>query len=515
MLMTTKCMNDDGGIYYFTRKFEATADARMKIKIFAQTRYILYINDKFVAEGPCRSAEHIRYFDEISCKDVLQDGENIIRVKVLHMRKKNVFTSVYKSEEPLLYFESEIEKENGTTQPCNDAAWDCTFDSKHKLIYDDNYFKTTAPNEELLPGKGLKTIDIVCVDERLAKEKLKWGIAQPYEILPRPIPMMYYGEEKKFAIIKKGKGFIELAAEDYVTAYIKFVFKGDIGDSVKIIYSECYQFGNVKYNRCDTNGQLSGKSDIVHLDGGEKEFSPFWFRAFRFIRIEFENNAELISADYIETHYPLDITGSFECSNSIYNKMYSVSRHTMLCCMHEIFVDCPYREQQQYLMDSALEMTFSLCMSEDTRLIEKMICEFEASQTADGLLRANYPCDEIQYIPPFSFFWIMLLKDYLQLTANKEFVRKRIGTIEKIINGFECETDQYGLIPISKYWDFVDWAPEWGERGMPDDRAGNAITVHNLYYAYALRCAQNICRYLGLNGLAHEYDKRYDKIKKR
>lgn len=514
MLITTRCMNDDGGIYYFTKKFKAAADARMKIKIFAQTRYILYINHKFIAEGPCRSAEHIRYFDEIRCKDVLQDGENIICVKVLHMRKKNEFTTVYKSETPLLYLESEIEKENSAERLCADSTWDCVFDRAHKLIYDDKYFKTTAPNEEILPGNGFEPIAVAGIDESPAKENLKWGIARPYEMLPRPIPMMYYGEKKRFAVIKKGKGFIELAAEEYVTAHVQFVFTGDIGEAVKIIYSECYQFGDKKYSRSDTNGQLSGKSDIVHLEGGEKEFSPFWFRAFRFIRIEFENNAELVSADYIETHYPLDITASFVCSNSVYNKMYRVSVRTMLCCMHEIFVDCPYREQQQYIMDSALEMVFSLCMSEDTRLIEKMICEFEASQSANGLLRANYPCDQIQYIPPFSFFWIMLLKDYLQFTGNQEFVRKRIGTVEKIINRFECATDQYGLVPISPYWDFVDWVPEWGGRGMPSDKAGDAITVHNLYYAYALRCAQNICRCLGLNGLAHEYDKRYGNIKK-
>jgi ribosomal protein S18 acetylase RimI-like enzyme len=60
--------------------------------------------------------------------------------------------------------------------------------------------------------------------------------------------------------------------------------------------------------------------------------------------------------------------------------MWEISRNTVLCCMHEMYVDCPYYEQLQYMFDARLEILFTYAVSGDTRLAAQALytsCGFE------------------------------------------------------------------------------------------------------------------------------------------
>jgi len=339
-----------------------------------------------------------------------------------------------------------------------------------------------------------------------------YGLVEGYHLQKRPIPMIYPGEEVTFRIIKSGEDFVELDAGIYVTAKIEALI-GTNAD-VEILYSECYQQEDGKHRRDDFSGFLKGYSDRIHTGEKEYTFQSFWFRAFRFIRIEGKNISQvLLALKAFKCTYPLERVGDFYCSEEMYNQMQEVSVNTMLACMHETFVDCPYYEQQQYCMDSVIEASVLMRMSDDTRMVRKCISEFAASQQPDGLLAANYPSDHLQVIPGFSFFWIFLLKDYLDYSKDIDFVRTHIGTMDKILVYFDEQVRKYGYVTKSQYWwNYVDWVPGW-EGGVPHAGNDEAFTIYNLYYAAALLDAQYICKVVSRNGLVEEYKDRYAKLK--
>ncbi len=501
------------GIYEFYKDVYVEKNCKVSIRAFAVMRYILYINGEYVCEGPCKSSEDIRYYDEL--KEVrLQKGRNEIKMVVMHLLQQRKFSTVYKSVKPIVLLEARGTDFNITT----DISWKCCFLSGYKLLHHPKYFQQLPPQEEIFAEEDPVPLEIMVMENSngfdFDEGFVSWsGLVNGYHLQKRPIPMIYSGDEIAFKVIKSGENFVELDAGTYVTAKIEAVIGAQA--DVEILYSECYQQEDGKYRRDDSSGFLKGYSDKIHTGEKEYTFQSFWFRAFRFIRVESKDiSLTLLALKAYKCAYPLEITGEFHCSDELYNQMQEVSENTMLACMHETFVDCPYYEQQQYCMDSAIESAVLMRMSHDTRMVRKCISEFAASQQPDGLLAANYPADHLQVIPGFSLFWILLLKDYLDYSKDIDFVRAHIGTMDKILVHFDEQVRKNGYVTKSKHWwNYVDWVPGW-DNGIPNVNDGEAFTIYNLYYASALLAAQYICEAIGRSGLAEEYRERYARLKK-
>lgn len=505
---TTLC--GDMGIYEFTKEFDLEKGGEGIVKIYASTRYILYINDRYICEGPCRSSSDIRYFDEVMT-DAFRLGTNTVCIRVMHVTGENMFSSAVKSNHPIAIFKADI---------CGciietDSSWKCDYISSIRLVDPNTLMNRIAPF--IPPYENVKypmEKKALCVAECGMfdfgfKEYNVYGIGNPYYLFPRPIPMIYPQEPVVLSVVKRGEGYIEFDVGEYTTAKVEVDIAGSV--EAKILFSECYQFGEKKRLRDDTNGELRGAYDVVKTDG-DVTYSPYWYRAFRFVRVECDDISAIRQIRAYRVNYPFDITGSFECSDANYNKMWDVSINTLKCCTHEIYMDCPHFEQQQYVMDSAIEAAVTMRLTHDMAMVRKCLSEFAASQQPSGLLCANYPCTYTQIIPGFSFFFVFLLKDYLEYSADVEFAATYTGVIDKIFAFFDNQIRQKGYITNSMFWDYQDWVDGWnvGKALVPE---GEAIALYNLYYACALKEAAYIFRRAGRNLVADEYMQRYERIK--
>ena len=496
-----------GGFFEFSKTVEIEKSEKYNINIFTTGRYILKINGKYICEGPCKGHEYVRYYDSVET-DAFCEGKNEIRIIVLNFNDNWNFTTIHHSLKPEIIFEAKSE----TNTIVSDTSWECIRHNRYDFIFTE--FRMLPPYEK---------VDFSIAPQSYSLEKTggfdfskgietSYGIAEGHLLQPRPIPMIFPCEDIEFTVVKKGDNFIELDSGKYTTAKVWFEFSGNV--NAKIIYSECYIGKNFKGMRDDTSGKLIGHYDEIKTTE-DMQYSPFWFRSFRFIRIEADNIDEAFKSIKAKFwHYPIKQTGSFECSDDKLNKMYEISVNTMLCCTHDTFYDCPYYEQQQYIMDTAIECSVLMRMTDDVRMVRKSIEEFAVSQQPDtGLLLANYPANYSQIIPGFSFFWIFLLNDYLEYSKDITFAKKFVSCVDKILSYFDDSLSEKGLINKSCYWDFADWVVGW-PNGEPDIRDNEAITLYNMYYAYALLCAENICKNVGRSGIAEDYAKRYDAVKK-
>lgn len=491
------------GMYAFEKRISLSHSTELLLHIFAASRYILRVDGKYVSEGPCRSHEQVRYYDEVPI--FLSEGEHIFSFTVMHSTE--FFTTVFDIPVPKLAFEAlEGAKEILST----DASWECRYLPSYELT---KYDMCSLPPYEIYTADKVPLPLPVKAMEKCVFKKDGYftagGAAYPYLLEKRPIPMIVPHPAVVLAPVRYGKDFIEYDAGEYMTA--KVALDLDADSSFKIIYSECYEFEDGKHKRDDARGFLRGYFDKVKTADSKITYEPFWFRAFRYIRIEGDASA-VRELRVSRVHYPFSEKGSFFCSDPLYNAMYSVSRNTLLSCCHEIVVDCPYYEQQQYEFDTFVQSTAIAYFSDDLRLIKKSISEFACTQRECGLLASIAPSSWVlQIIPGYSLLWIMMLRLYVEKTKDLSFASLYTGTVDAILGFFDRDMKEKGFLSRTRYWDFFDWVPAW-ENGGPPVKPGEAHTLYHFYYARALLDAAFLSRALHREALAKEYEMRYKEV---
>ena len=504
--------------YYFEKEFDAPKGATLTASSCGDTRYQLFLNGHLVCEGPCQGSQYVTYYETEDLTPYLVEGRNTLTAKVLYVTEE-YFISVFRRSHPAFWFDGLLSADGQTVALKTDESWVCTREDACAFTFGPGVHRSIPPFEAWSGGSTPVPVTVKLFYEPLLDKKCFniFGLNDPYIMSPRPIPQMETEEPKDMLPVRRGEGFVEFDSVKYTTAKIRFSFKAKAGTRVRLIYAECYSVADKNGNRYkgrrdaydDPTAEMGGVFDTLIATGEEQVFVPFWYRSFRFVRVELEDpHGEILGFTYANYHYPLDKAGTFSCSNPRYNEMWEISRNTVLCCMHEMYVDCPYYEQQQYDMDSALEMLFTLRMSNDLRMPIKSITDFAHSQMADGMIQANYPSTMVQIIPDFTLFWVLMLRDYLRYagTSPDQLARVRalMGTVDKALEAFEPYMTEQGLIGVTPYWHFVDWVPGW-HVGVPTGGFTEPITVTSFMFAAALKAAAELCDAVGRHGLASDY----------
>jgi hypothetical protein len=256
---------------------------------------------------------------------------------------------------------------------------------------------------------------------------------------------------------------------------------------------------------------LDGFKDIYRPSGDKDRYEFFWWRTFRMVRIEISVSDEALvlhPIKYRETGYPLEVkTGpDVDSSASWIRTLWDISLRTLRRCMHETYEDCPYYEQMQYTFDTRLQMLFTYYVSGDTRLGLKTIDDFHRSMLPEGILQDRYPTNCPQVIPTFSISWLSILMDYYDQTADSSILERYRPTAEHILLWFRRKKGTVGLVENLGYWNFIDWAPEWGGiQGSVRAAFEGPSTIQNLMYVYGLQLLGRLLGLLGFNDLRAYY----------
>lgn len=504
--------------YVFTRTFEAAEGASMTARLSADGRYQLWLNGSFVCDGPCQGSEFQHFYETADLTPYLKNGTNQLVMRVLYLPvgvKMSINT--FRHGKPAIWFEGTIRENGKETVLESDEQFRCErVDSIDYRLMEYEQLTSMPPAEDW-QGDEVRT-PVVC--HTLYQPSLVtfdvYGVSEPLLMYERPIPLLRPEQIRPFTVLRQSDNAVELDAGRYTTAMVRFVLKGTKGSRVRITYAECYLGKDGKKGRRDaTEGLIKGPTDSIVMTGEEQVFEPFFFRAFRVIRLASDDGAAFTfnaeASGYGEYFYPFAVTGSFECSDPVYNAMWETSIRTLLCCSHELFVDCPYYEQQQYDQDGFLESLFAYCLSNDVQMQRKIITDFAHSQRPNGMLQANYPSTLVQIISDFPLFWVFMLREYLSHTGDLAFVRTMFGTLFKMLDCFDARITEDGLVGRTPYWQFVDWVPGW-EYGVPNFGKDAPITFDSLIYAAALGDAADLAAALGKPHITQEYRERKDAV---
>ena len=329
----------------------------------------------------------------------------------------------------------------------------------------------------------------------------------------------------------------ELDAGELTTGYLMLSFIGGAGAKVRLECAESYVYETenkefhfkmqIKGDRTDSvKGVIKGYADDYAVsghgsEGAEEYYEPFWFRTFRFVRLEIRTGDEPLTVaglKYRETAYPLQAKTRAEASDPDFGAIWDISLRTLRLCMHETYEDCPFYEQLQYAMDTRSQILYTYAVSADDRMARRTIDDFRRSQRPDGLINCSYPCYGPNVIPGFSLYYVLMIHDHMMYFGDRELVKRCLPAVDGILGFFDRNIGENGIVrrigeSSGKYWSFIDWVPQWG-RGMPNADGDGPVTMESFLYLYALQHAAELNAFCGRNDTSAEYLDRAEKLKK-
>lgn len=519
----------------FRAAFEGKPD-NTRIRITADTRYKLYVNDIHVQSGPSKGDDKIRYIDEADIGEWLTDGKNVIAVNVLRYSFDHPYHSnhsLFASQVPGLYVEGidlkwkshvvrtvRFEGEEGGFAPLHvheRIATDPAARGWKKASFDDSAWDDTVEySDEELPDilKPENLADRTIPYMRRSKVCFRSATDNAWEALIRGNGHVTIPENSDLSVT--------LDAGEEMTAFPNMKMHAGAGTNLEILYSECYtipaEHGTIKGNRLDReNGILEGYTDTYYItEDGDWEYEPYWMRTFRFVRIRIRTGSKPLvirSLTMEETGYPLEVKSEVRTSDKTLEGIWDISLRTLRRCMHETYMDCPFYEQLSYVMDTRSQILYTYAVSADDRLARKAIDDFRRSQREDGLLNASYPNRNENVIPGFSIYYILMVHDHMMYFGDKELVRQCMPSIKKALSFFDEHREGNGLVSkigglnrIDRFWSFIDWADDWlPTTGMPRCGLSGPNSLESLLYTMGLKAAAELAEYIGESELAEKY----------
>lgn len=229
-----------------------------------------------------------------------------------------------------------------------------------------------------------------------------------------------------------------------------------------------------------------------------EKFSLVSIRAMQLVVRDAPAGVRILRIGSVASHYPAQPDCSFDCSDAVLSRIWEVSRHTLLQCMQDAWIDCPGREQRQWVGDAVVEFDVAAStFGPSAYPLQRQFLEQTAeAQRPDGLVRMFAPGDstaEMLTIPDYTLLWIIGAWRYYRISGDGECLERLLPAIEKALAWFSRASDAHSLLVDVPHWQFIEWAAI-GRDGWPG--AINALWVG------ALDACAHLADGLGRSGLS-------------
>ncbi len=480
-----------------------------EIQIAASSFYQLFVNDTFVAFGPCRAAGGYARIDEIALEKYHKDGGNTVRIEVAGYACRSLSTvyassfvcaEIVQNAESILYtgrdFECYISAnyEQKTERYSGQRHFTEIYDAREKFPYSDAYrtemalvsspkwLERKAPYsayanietdravtvgnfvfDETLPYR--KTRSSFPIDERWGRYTEEEIPHKPYRFIQRQKQMpMRYDEALPLVLHEN-----EYAIFDFSQIESGFLrFSADVSEEADIVigYSELCAPDHFAFTDINCQNVLE-----YFLPMGKNEMMSFEPYTARFAAMFVKKGAVCVERFGIVT-VECDMTGLIprEIPNGEFRMIYDAAVRTFAQNASDIYMDCPSRERAGWLCDSYFEgiaEDFFLGTSHvEAAFLENYRLYENDGSIPLGALPMCYPSDmqnDNKFIPQWNMWYVLEVRDFVLKRGHaneKENFRASITGVLDFLSRYENEE---GLLEDLPSWNFVEWsrANEW------------------------------------------------------
>ncbi len=420
----------------FRKTFTAADVSSGSLKIFADSRYVLWINGQYVERGPCRFDPAGPEYDTINVAPYLSAGPNTLVVIVLsypvgasptsaemkrHAPGLTAEMTVGAGANPaIIRTDSSWRWKNGLSYQPPAIRWpffndnvDARLDSGDWTLpaYDDSSWSPAAG----IPGTGWGTLR-----PRSTPMQMENDIA----LATGTFPVSFTGANVAyFTLPRMVQGWLEIDVESATPGSSIKLEVGERGSTTSISDTYNYAFNYIA---------KAGRRKCFTTDDA----------GFRYIKVTSTGgNLTLHNIRVVERRYPYQDAGAFNSSDSFLNDLWGRAVHTIRMCSSDGFMDCTLRERAEWMGDAAVvEYPVSRVtlagpqvpgqpLRSDAGLIKNMIRHTaqSASQFGDGRLKAHACSDRNDihgYIEDYSCLWVQSLRQTYENTGDLDLVNE-------------------------------------------------------------------------------------------
>ncbi len=298
-----------------------------------------------------------------------------------------------------------------------------------------------------------------------------------------------------------------------MTGWVNFRLKGAEGDSIVLRFAEVL---DEKGNFYTANLRTAKAMDtyVFRGDSIEEHHPRFTFFGFRYVKVEGYQHpipdgsltAQVISSD-------LKPTGTFECSDSLVNKLVSNTRWSMIDNFLDIPTDCPQRDERLgWTADAQVFLPTANYLANVNAFYMKWMHDMILDQSPEG----GVPCVIPNLRPSYgSSGWddaiTVIPMNLYRVYGNKDLLKEAYPAMKKWI-GYMHE--KAGKRLLYKGGRFGDWFAYTSNSGDYPGATTDKSLVGTAYFAYSTWLTAEAAKILGLENEAKEYLELFEEIKK-
>ncbi|TSA35274.1 MAG: hypothetical protein D4R65_04740 [Verrucomicrobiaceae bacterium] len=551
-------------VFLRTRKsFLTSRDASpCMLRATCSGRYRLWLNGVPILSGPAHSGTAVKRVDEIDVSSHLQEGDNLLAVQLIHFR---YFTAHAFCPDPAFWCSLKgvgVDLESDTTWKMSlDEAFQLPSFRRNLMYgpqeiydgrkeeswqhwgYDDSHWPQASEVPSPWAGReiprgipqvkefDLRPASVFRIAEVVDQEHFPqmWN-NQSYQSLAGSL-LQDVPEEPSLTFVSGAGNLLEgregrmeitqpfvddLSQAERRCATVIFDFgreingyawldvEGTDGAMVDLAYGELITAGRVQAMRQGTH-----YADRYILREGRQRHRVYDWKGFRYLQLTFRNMIRPLLVHGVGAEfctYPVELLGRLECDEHLIEKIWETGTYTQQLCLHDRLMDCPWREQVQWLGDGRVQLLVIQSAFGDPRIMRKFVEDFAHSQYENGFIPSiSNPENERLDIVDYSLWWLVALHDVALWDDDRTWVAGMLPHAEKLAAFFEPFVNGDGLIENIPGWVLIDWAPL--------GRAGCVAPLNAIYYL-ALRCLERLNRWLGHTVSADRSARAADRIGK-
>ncbi|MEI7956874.1 MAG: hypothetical protein WCJ66_17045, partial [Verrucomicrobiota bacterium] len=455
----------------FRKNFELAnvPTATAMLHLFADSRYLLWVNGMQVLRGPCRFNPKRPEYDSIDIKTYLHSGSNTLVLLVHHyagaingriMQHTPGLTAVLAGDgREILHTDPSWRCSSATEYRPSPEAWSSIPDVIDGRM---NPGAWTAPGFNDASWPLAATID-----------GNTWGAMQPRAI---PLPV-----ETDLTSIRRLPGGAALASilpielstpsnPSFVLdlgrmamAYASVEIDADAGSVLQLQYALRYVNGQPAetYGVGTTYTARAGRQGFIAADQ--------WCA--RYVTVSCTSGrVKILGFKMIDRRYPFERAGSFKCSDETLTRLWEMAVNTIETVSDDAY-GSDARERNEWLQDPAQPNFITTRVAHagpgadgskvfsDPRLLKNILRHAALSQLADGRILATFPTDrgpeDCHYvIEDYSCQWVEALKLYYDATGDAAFVREMWPTLLAQMQWLLDRRTARGLLLAREYTSF-------------------------------------------------------------
>ena len=417
------------------------------LQITADDYYKLYMNGRFVCQGPAPAYPEHYYYNEPDLSPFLKEGDNLLAV---HLYYQGLVNRVWNSGDLRFGMAAELFCGGEPFAAC-DGTWKysvCRAYSGETTGYETQFLEN-FDSRLWEQGWNLPGFDD---GAWLPMKEAAWA---DYRLFRQPTaPLDVHTLHPRFVEKRPGnRYFIDMGGE--IAGALRAEARGGAGQKIRVLCGEeLDERGDVRFDmRCNCRYE-----ETWMLKDGVSLLEPYDYKGFRYAQLVADEGVELLDIHAEARHYPMGDGCVFSCADRELEEIFSICRNAVKYGTQEGYLDCPTREKGQYLGDAAITSRAQVWLTGNPDMLLKSIGQFaQTSRICPGLM-AVAPGGLMQEIADFSLLWPQLLLQYYDFTGDRRTLREYYPTARGIVSYFSRYERGDGLLEqVGEKWNLVDW----------------------------------------------------------